>query len=104
MCWRAKNSPEKWTSYRDGTAESHTGTTVNKALAPEALRSYCRRWRYIISVGCDADVDWLVINTRCAPLMRSYSLSGEQSTERYRVSIKRESHGVASAYIERSPV
>jgi MOSC domain-containing protein YiiM len=33
------------------------------------------------------------------PLMRSYSLSGEPSTERYRVSIKREPHGAAGAYI-----
>jgi ferredoxin-NADP reductase/MOSC domain-containing protein YiiM len=33
-------------------------------------------------------------------LMRSYSLSGEPNTERYRVSIKREPHGVAGAYID----
>src|SRR5262245_30391915 len=33
-------------------------------------------------------------------LMRSYSLSGEPSTERYRVSIKREPHGAAGAYID----
>jgi ferredoxin-NADP reductase/MOSC domain-containing protein YiiM len=32
-------------------------------------------------------------------VMRSYSLSDKPSTERYRVSIKREPHGVASAYI-----
>jgi len=32
-------------------------------------------------------------------LLRSYSLSGETSSERYRVSIKRESHGAAGAYI-----
>jgi ferredoxin-NADP reductase/MOSC domain-containing protein YiiM len=35
-----------------------------------------------------------------AALMRSYSLSGEPSAERYRVSIKREAHGAASAYID----
>ncbi|MGA8433320.1 MAG: MOSC and FAD-binding oxidoreductase domain-containing protein [Methyloceanibacter sp.] len=35
-----------------------------------------------------------------APLMRSYSLSGEPSTERYRVSIKREPYGAAGAYID----
>jgi ferredoxin-NADP reductase/MOSC domain-containing protein YiiM len=34
------------------------------------------------------------------PLMRSYSLSGEPSAERYRVSIKREAHGGAGAYID----
>src|SRR6202043_1997669 len=34
------------------------------------------------------------------PLMRSYSLSGEPSAERYRASIKREPHGVAGAYID----
>ena len=33
-------------------------------------------------------------------LMRSYSLSGEPSTERYRVSVKREAHGAAGAYID----
>ena len=33
-------------------------------------------------------------------LMRSYSLSGEPSAERYRVSIKREVHGAASIYID----
>jgi ferredoxin-NADP reductase/MOSC domain-containing protein YiiM len=32
-------------------------------------------------------------------LMRSYSLSGEPSTERLRVSVKREAHGAASTYI-----
>ena len=32
-------------------------------------------------------------------LMRSYSLSGAPSAERYRVSVKRESHGAASVYI-----
>ena len=35
-----------------------------------------------------------------AALMRSYSLSGEPSGERYRVSIKREPQSVAGAYIE----
>jgi ferredoxin-NADP reductase/MOSC domain-containing protein YiiM len=33
-------------------------------------------------------------------LMRSYSLSGEPSAERYRVSVKREGHSVAGAYID----
>ena len=32
--------------------------------------------------------------------MRSYSLSGEPSARRYRISVKREPHGVASAYID----
>jgi ferredoxin-NADP reductase len=35
-----------------------------------------------------------------AALMRSYSLSGEPSTDCYRVSIKREPHGAAGAYID----
>ncbi|HEU4383529.1 MAG TPA: MOSC and FAD-binding oxidoreductase domain-containing protein [Anaeromyxobacteraceae bacterium] len=34
-----------------------------------------------------------------APVLRSYSLSGAPSAERYRVSVKREPHGVASAYL-----
>jgi len=33
-------------------------------------------------------------------LFRSYSLSSEPSSERYRLSIKREAHGVAGAYID----
>ncbi len=33
-------------------------------------------------------------------LMRSYSLSGEPGAMRYRVSIKREAHGAASAYVD----
>jgi ferredoxin-NADP reductase len=33
-------------------------------------------------------------------LMRSYSLSGEPGASRYRVSIKREAHGAASAYVD----
>jgi ferredoxin-NADP reductase/MOSC domain-containing protein YiiM len=33
-------------------------------------------------------------------LMRSYSLSGEPGTSFYRVSIKREAHGTASAYVD----
>jgi ferredoxin-NADP reductase/MOSC domain-containing protein YiiM len=33
------------------------------------------------------------------PLLRSYSLSGEPSGERYRISVKREAHGAAGAFI-----
>lgn len=33
------------------------------------------------------------------PVLRSYSLSGAPSLERYRVSVKREPHGVASTYL-----
>jgi ferredoxin-NADP reductase len=32
-------------------------------------------------------------------LMRSYSLSGEPSAERYRVSVKREAHGAAGSLV-----
>src|SRR5262249_6025005 len=35
-----------------------------------------------------------------APLLRSYSLSGEPGGERYRISIKREAHGAAGAFID----
>jgi MOSC domain-containing protein YiiM/ferredoxin-NADP reductase len=38
--------------------------------------------------------------TSAPALMRSYSLSGEPSAVYYRVSIKRESHGAASAYVD----
>ena len=47
---------------------------------------------------------FIVLRLRPAPdapaLLRSYSLSGEPSDDRYRVSIKREAHGAAGAYIE----
>jgi len=46
---------------------------------------------------------FIVLRLRPSPdsrvLLRSYSLSGESSSERYRVSIKREIQGVAGAYI-----
>ena len=46
---------------------------------------------------------FIVLRLRPTPaspaLMRSYSLSGGPSAERYRVSVKREAHGVAGAYI-----
>jgi MOSC domain-containing protein YiiM len=47
---------------------------------------------------------FVVLRLRPAPdvpaLFRSYSLSGEPSAERYRVSIKREAHSAAGAYID----
>jgi hypothetical protein len=47
---------------------------------------------------------FIVLRMRPTPdapaLMRSYSLSGEPSAEHYRVSIKREPHGVAGGYID----
>ena len=47
---------------------------------------------------------FVVLRLRPAPdapaLMRSYSLSGEPSAEHYRVSVKREAHGAAGAYID----
>jgi ferredoxin-NADP reductase len=47
---------------------------------------------------------FVVLRLRPAPdapaLLRSYSLSGEPSEDRYRVSVKRETHGAAGAYID----
>ena len=47
---------------------------------------------------------FIVLRLRSAPdasaLLRSYSLSGEPAADRYRVSVKREPHGAASAYID----
>jgi MOSC domain-containing protein YiiM len=47
---------------------------------------------------------FIVLRMRPTPdapaLMRSYSLSSEPNAERYRVSIKRELHGVSGAYID----
>jgi len=44
----------------------------------------------------------LKLQTRpdAAPLLRSYSLSGEPSVARYRLSIKREAHGAAGSFID----
>jgi ferredoxin-NADP reductase len=41
----------------------------------------------------------LRIETGAPALLRSYSLSGEPSAGRYRISVKREAHGAAGAYI-----
>ena len=47
---------------------------------------------------------FIVLRLRPAPdgpaLLRSYSLSGEPRDDRYRVSVKRETHGAAGAYID----
>jgi ferredoxin-NADP reductase/MOSC domain-containing protein YiiM len=47
---------------------------------------------------------FVVLRLRLAPatppLMRSYSLSGEPGAGRYRISVKRESHGIGGAYID----
>jgi ferredoxin-NADP reductase/MOSC domain-containing protein YiiM len=47
---------------------------------------------------------FIVLRVRPTPdapaLMRSYSLSDEPNAERYRVTIKREPHGVAGAYVD----
>jgi ferredoxin-NADP reductase/MOSC domain-containing protein YiiM len=47
---------------------------------------------------------FVAVRLRPAPdapaLLRSYSLSGELSTERYRLSVKREAHGAAGTYID----
>jgi hypothetical protein len=47
---------------------------------------------------------FIVLRLRPAPdapaLLRSYSLSGEPRDDRYRLSIKRETHGAAGAYVE----
>jgi ferredoxin-NADP reductase len=47
---------------------------------------------------------FIVLRLRPAPdapaLLRSYSLSSEPRDDRYRVSIKRETHGAAGAYVE----
>jgi ferredoxin-NADP reductase/ferredoxin len=46
---------------------------------------------------------WVVLRLRLAPgappVLRAYSLSGAPSRERYRVSVKREPHGVASVHL-----
>jgi ferredoxin-NADP reductase len=47
---------------------------------------------------------FIVLRLKPAPdapaLLRSYSLSGEPSEDRYRISVKRETHGAAGAYID----
>jgi ferredoxin-NADP reductase len=47
---------------------------------------------------------FIVLRLRSGPdesaLLRSYSLSGATSADRYRISVKREPHGAAGAYID----
>jgi ferredoxin-NADP reductase len=41
----------------------------------------------------------LPVDPDAAPLLRSYSLSGPPGADTYRISVKREAHGVGSQYV-----
>ena len=55
-------------------------------------------------LGAAMPGQFIVLRLKPAPeapaLLRSYSLSGEPSDERWRISIKREPNGAAGAYVE----
>jgi ferredoxin-NADP reductase/MOSC domain-containing protein YiiM len=107
-----------------GTARGNAGLAPSDiALAPPAWRGF-RSLRVAAKVAESADVTSLVLETAdtqplatpragqfvvlrlqpesaTSPLLRSYSLSGVPDSARYRVSIKFEAGGKASAYLDR---
>ncbi|HEY7581011.1 MAG TPA: MOSC and FAD-binding oxidoreductase domain-containing protein [Acetobacteraceae bacterium] len=115
-------------SFQALLAQEQTGsTTGNAALAPESgpppawsgfrplrVSRKVRESSRVVSLELESmdglaltaakPGQFVVLRLRLAPdtpaIMRSYSLSGEPSARCYRVSVKREPHGVAGAYID----
>jgi ferredoxin-NADP reductase/MOSC domain-containing protein YiiM len=106
---------------RGGTASGNAGLVPSSAPPPAwtgfrqlRVTERIRESRSVVSLVLESvDRDplahplpgqFIVLRLRSDPnapaLLRSYSLSGDFSAERYRVSVKREPHGAASAYID----
>jgi ferredoxin-NADP reductase/MOSC domain-containing protein YiiM len=90
----APETPSGWTGFRKVRVSGKTRESVSVTsllLEPEGgfplLKA--RAGQFVV----------LQLALGGAPQMRSYSLSGEPSDRRYRISVKRETHGVASAYV-----
>ena len=94
---RTAGPPPAWTGFRplrvsQKTRESRNVTSLVLEPADQSPLTAAVPGQFI------------VVRLKPAPdtpaLMRSYSLSGEPSDRRYRISVKREAHGVAGAYID----
>jgi ferredoxin-NADP reductase/MOSC domain-containing protein YiiM len=89
--------PPAWMGFRPlrvSRKERESSNVISLTLMPDDGHS----------LGPALPGQFIVLRLRPVPdapaLLRSYSLSDEPSAAQYRVSIKRESHGVAGAYIE----
>ena len=96
-----------------GDLEGHGGE--HRAVFVYQIDSY-RYWQSLLgrtdftygqfgeNLTVDGLPEFMVLRLRPTPdapaLLRSYSLSGAPSADRYRISVKREPHGAAGAYID----
>jgi ferredoxin-NADP reductase/MOSC domain-containing protein YiiM len=93
----ASGPPPAWTGFRplrvSGKVRESSGV-ISLVLEPSDRRP----------LAMPLPGQFIVLRLKPAPdapaLIRSYSLSGEPGTERYRVSVKREPHGAAGTYID----
>jgi len=90
------SAPPSWTGFRPLLVSNkirESGSVISLVLEPIDGRP----------LATPLPGQFILLRLKPAPdapaLMRSYSLSGEPSAARYRVSIKREPYGAASAYI-----
>ena len=88
--------PPAWPGFRElrVTAIEHESTTISSVLLadPSGARVPAALPGQFLTVRLRPDLD-------AAPLVRSYSLSGPPGADQYRISVKREEHGLASTYI-----
>jgi len=93
----ASGPPSAWTGFRPlrvSRKDRESGSVTSLVLEPNDGNP----------LQAALPGQFIMLRLRPAPdmpaLLRSYSLSSEPSEERYRVSVKRETHGVAGAYID----
>ncbi len=94
---RVSGPPPAWAGFRPLRVSRKVRESSNVvSLMLEPVDGY--------SLTAAVPGQFVVLRLRAAPgappLMRSYSLSGEPSSGRYRISLKREPHGIAGAYID----
>jgi MOSC domain-containing protein YiiM/ferredoxin-NADP reductase len=89
--------PPAWTGFRPlrvGRKNRESASVISLVLEPTDGRP----------LAAALPGQFVVLRLRPAPsapaLLRSYSLSGEPREDRYRISIKREIHGAAGAYVD----
>jgi ferredoxin-NADP reductase/MOSC domain-containing protein YiiM len=92
----ASDQPLAWPGFRPlrvARKVRESGNVISLALEPTDGQP--------LAAALPGQFVVLRLGSGSAPsLMRSYSLSGEPGAMRYRVSVKREAHGAASAYVD----
>jgi ferredoxin-NADP reductase len=92
----ASGQPPAWPGFRPlrvARKMRESGNVISLALEPTDRKP--------LATALPGQFVVLRLGPEAAPsLMRSYSLSGEPGAMHYRVSVKREAHGAASAYID----